>query len=169
MAGHHASGRSVKRRKSVRYPVDGTAARVPVYQRDGETRVSTGTRRTDRRRTAARRKSRARLNASYLAAVSFLSLVSVFCVALCIFYLQKKAVITEQVERNEKLAVTLTTMRSENDALEEDLENRIDWNYVRDVAVNQLGMKYADEDQIVWYNTDGSSFMTQYQDISSGE
>ena len=73
----------------------------------------------------------------------------------------------DQMNRNEKLESELVSLRSENDALLENINSSVDWNAIKDTAINKLGMKYAEEDQIVWYNTDGRSYIRQYQDVPS--
>ncbi|MBP3913200.1 MAG: hypothetical protein J6D14_02190 [Lachnospiraceae bacterium] len=97
----------------------------------------------------------------------FLALISLLTVFMCVYYLRLKATILTQISDNEKLEAQLVSMRSENDALLENVNNSVDWEAVRDVAINKLGMKYATEDQIVWYNTDDSSYIKQYEDVPS--
>lgn len=99
--------------------------------------------------------------------VVFLALISLLTVFMCVYYLRLKATILTQISDNEKLEAQLVSMRSENDALLENVNNSVDWEAVRDVAINKLGMKYATEDQIVWYNTDDSSYIKQYEDVPS--
>ena len=41
----------------------------------------------------------------------------------------------------------------------------VNMDYIKDVAMNQLGMKYAQEGQIVYYTVDNSNYMNQYSDI----
>ena len=36
---------------------------------------------------------------------------------------------------------------------------------IKDKAINELGMVYATNSQIVYYSVDGSDYMSQYQDI----
>ena len=38
---------------------------------------------------------------------------------------------------------------------------------MRDVAMNELGMKYATEDQIVWYTTEDREYVHQFEDVPS--
>ena len=97
--------------------------------------------------------------------VIFLAMISLATVLMCVYYLRLKATITSQISMNEKLESQLATLRSENDALYENVNNGVDWNYIRDRAIDELGMKYATEDQIVWYNTDDSSYIRQYVDV----
>lgn len=100
--------------------------------------------------------------------VVFLALMSVLTVMMCVYYLRLKAQITALASTNEALATQLETIKSENDALYENVNNDVDWARIRDVAMNELGMKYAAEDQIVWYNTEDSSYVRQYGDVPSG-
>ncbi len=41
----------------------------------------------------------------------------------------------------------------------------MDLNYIKDVAINELGMSYATEDQIVYFSVENNNFMDQYSDI----
>ena len=140
----------------VNYRVDGTSAYVP------EPAVSLGRERKVSR-TVARNRSKAKnVNRAY---VLFLAVISVAAVMMCIRYLNLKETLTAQASANERLESQLATLRSENDALLEAVSNDVDWNYIRETAVNKLGMKYAAEDQIVWYNTEDCCFVRQYRDV----
>lgn len=131
----------------------GTAARRQRYERE---------------RTKSLERNRAKQTGVGRAYVVFLALMSVLTVMMCVYYLRLKAQITALASANEALETQLATMKSENDALYENVNNDVDWTYIRDVAMNELGMKYAAEDQIVWYNTDDSSYVRQYEDVPSG-
>ena len=41
----------------------------------------------------------------------------------------------------------------------------VDLGYIKDVAINQLGMKYASEEQVIYYSVENNNFMDQYSDI----
>ena len=166
MAGGEAVSGRVNRRSEngIRRQAYGTAKAVPErYARKlGMSAPYAGTReRTKEERSHARALGAGR---TY---VIFLALVSLLTVLMCVYYLRLKATIIAQVNDNERLEAQLVSMRSENDALLENVNNSVDWETVRDVAINKLGMKYATEDQIVWYNTDDSSYIKQYGDIPS--
>ena len=127
-----------------------------------------------RRKTAARssrtrsvKKNRSRalsMNAGY---VLFLAVAVAITVFMSVQYLKLKETITDQITTNEKLESRLVTLQSENEAMKENLENSIDWEYIRKTAIEKLGMKYAAEDQIVWYNTEDSRYMQQYANVPS--
>lgn len=94
-----------------------------------------------------------------------IAFLCVIVVASCVLYLRQRETLTHEVRQNEKLASSLTTLKSENDALYESVTGSIDWDKVRDKAINKLGMKYATDDQIIWYNTEGNSYIRQYQKV----
>jgi len=140
----------------MQYRVEGTAAYAPERALSREEEASS-------RIVRNREKARA-VNLGFVIFLAFISIATVF---MCVRYLRLKATITSQISANEKLESTLRQTRSENDALLENVNNALDWNYIKDVAINEMGMKYATEDQIVWYNTEESSYMRQYAEVPS--
>ncbi len=158
---------------AVRYrmPVDGTAARKPVAvenvraaakerARRGELEVADVSTRTMRNRSRALSVSR-----GY---VLFLAAMAVLTVIMCVYFLQMKEMVTTQLEQNAKLESRLTAVTSENDALYETITNSVDWEHVKDVAINKLGMTYATEDQVIWYNIENSGYVRQFRDVPTG-
>lgn len=115
-----------------------------------------------RTRRRAGRAERSIVNAWY---VLFLSVVCIATVLMCVKFLQLKETATAMKESNENLKTELSHMVSENDARYEKVTNDIDWDYVRDVAINKLNMKYADKDQIIWYNSADEGYIRQYGDV----
>ena len=114
------------------------------------------------------RRNRRRAASLNLVFVLFFSVVTVLTVGMCIYYVRMKETVTSQTKENEALESELSTLRSENDALLESVNDSIDWEYVRNTAILKLGMSYATEDQIVWYNSSSdSSEVRQYRDVPS--
>ena len=99
--------------------------------------------------------------------VMFLAVMCLLTVFVCVRYLQLKEIITTQTRTNTKLTAELDTLKNENDALLENVTNEIDLDHIRDVAINELGMKYATEDQIVWYTTEDREYVHQFEDVPS--
>ena len=97
--------------------------------------------------------------------VMFLAVMCLLTVFVCVRYLQLKEIITTQIRTNTKLTAELDTLKNENDALLENVTNEIDLDHIRDVAINELGMKYATEDQIVWYTTEDREYVHQCEDV----
>ena len=164
MAGSGTAQRRVNQRsdyKIVQYRVNGTEAYAPqpvTVRRRREVQAAS-------EEVVRNRKKALAVNRAY---VIFLTFIAAATVLMCVHYLRLKETITAQVSANEKLESRLFSLRSENDALLECIDNEINWDYIRDVAVNKLGMKYATEEQIVWYNTDDSYYMKQYRDVGKG-
>ena len=45
-------------------------------------------------------------------------------------------------------------MKADNDARYKQITTSVDLNAIKDAAINRLGMKYASQDQIVYYSID---------------
>ena len=55
--------------------------------------------------------------------------------------------------------------KADNDARYKQITTSVDLNAIKDAAINRLGMKYASQDQIVYYSIDKNNYMDQYSDI----
>lgn len=96
----------------------------------------------------------------------FLSLVSVATLFVCVHFIQLRSTVTSQLKEVASLESELNQMIAENDALYDSTVSDIDLDHVRDVAINELGMSYATEDQIIWYSSNATnSYVRQYQDV----
>lgn len=98
--------------------------------------------------------------------VMFLSLVSVATLFVCVHFIQLRSTVTTQLNKMAALETELNQLTAENDAFYDSTVSSIDLEHVRDVAINELGMSYAGEDQIIWYSSNTTnSFVRQYQDV----
>lgn len=98
--------------------------------------------------------------------VLFLSMVSVATLFVCVHFIQLRSTVTSQLKEVASLQTELNQLIAENDAFYDSTVTSIDLDHVRDVAINELGMSYADEDQIVWYSSNTTnSYVRQYQDV----
>ena len=160
--------------------VDGTSARqavaVPDAGRSSGTaavrsvRAAARARQVDGTRVSERTmRNRSRALAFSRGYVVFLAVMAVMTVAMCVYYLQMKETVTSQLESNARLESRLTAVTSENDALYETITNSVDWDHVKDVAINKLGMTYATEDQVIWYNIGESGYVRQFRDVPTGD
>jgi hypothetical protein len=59
----------------------------------------------------------------------------------------------------------IADLKADNDARYNSVTTSIDLGSVKDAAINELGMTYATEDQIVFFSVDNNNFMDQYSDI----
>lgn len=96
-----------------------------------------------------------------------LVLVTAACCALylCVNYLHIQSVTAGRITHIEQLEKELETLKSENDALATRINTYVDLDYVYKVATEELGMVYANKDQILLYNQTESEYIRQNEDI----
>lgn len=97
--------------------------------------------------------------------VIMLTIASVFTLYLCVSYLQVQSSITSRIRNIASLESEIETLKSENDALETSINTYVDLDHVYEVATKDLGMVYANKDQVILYNKTESEYVRQYEDI----
>ena len=65
----------------------------------------------------------------------------------------------------ESLERQIETLKNDNDALETRINTSVDLDYVYKVATEELGMVYANKDQVRLYEKTESEYVRQYEDI----
>lgn len=92
--------------------------------------------------------------------------VAAFCVlVICVNYLQMQSAITARLAHIEELERDVEQLRAENDATETRINTSIDLDYIYKVATEELGMVYANRDQVLLYDKTESEYVRQYEDI----
>ena len=117
-----------------------------------------------RRRNAVRRN---RERALYMSRgyVAFLSVcVGVVAIA-AVSLIQIQSQTTQRMENIANLESQIANLKADNDARYKEIVTSVDLDYIKDVAINELGMHYATEDQIIYYSVENNNFMDQYSDI----
>ncbi len=102
------------------------------------------------------------MNGPYVLALTIAALITL---VLCMNYLHKQASITTRINHIEDLALKLENLKSENDALQTRIDTYVDLDHVYKVATEELGMVYANKDQILLYDKTESEYVRQYEDI----
>lgn len=97
--------------------------------------------------------------------VMALTLAAIITLAICMQYLALRSSITSRLGNIEKLEREVEALRAENDALETSINTYVDLDYIYDVATKELGMVYANKDQILLYDKTESEYVRQYEDI----
>ena len=162
---------SVRRRQHVSAStyVDGNTVRK--VQRTVEIRPERDEREEYRHKHAVRRNQEKALymNGPYVLALTIAALITL---VLCMNYLHKQASITTRISHIEDLELKLENLKSENDALqtrnnalETKINTYVDLDHVYKVATEELGMVYANKDQILLYDKTESEYVRQYEDI----
>ncbi len=120
-----------------------------------------------RRRSRQLAAQRNRQRALYMSKgyVAFLTI----CVAISVFsaftYVRLQADVTAKMRKIATLESQIADLKADNDARYNSVTTSVDLNYIKDVAINELGMNYATEDQIVYFSVENNNFMDQYSDI----
>lgn len=110
-------------------------------------------------------KNRERARQMNLGYVVFLTIAAIAVLLTCINYLQLQSEITNRMNHISTLEAELNTMKVENDAEYNRVTSSVDLEHVKEVAIGELGMVYATEEQVRLYENQESDYVRQYEDI----
>lgn len=97
--------------------------------------------------------------------VLMLTIAAACALYFCVSYLHIQSSTTGRIYQIEKLEKQLEQLKSENDALETRINTSVDLEYVYQVATEELGMVYANRNQVLLYDKTESEYVRQYEDI----
>ena len=117
-----------------------------------------------RRRNAARRNRERALGMSR-GYVAFLTLCVGVVAFAAVAMVQMQSQVTQRMEHIAALESQITDLKADNDARYKEIVTSVDLEYIKDVAINELGMTYASEEQVVYFSIENENFMDQYNDI----
>ncbi|MBR2276079.1 MAG: cell division protein FtsL [Lachnospiraceae bacterium] len=113
--------------------------------------------------TARRNRDRAaRMNPAW---VMFLTLAMLATGVALILYLRLQSDITNRVKSISVLEAQYNELTAETDDTETRIKGAVDLEKIKQKAMTDLGMHYANEGQIVTYETDDDDYVRQYIDI----
>lgn len=96
-------------------------------------------------------------------------LVLTLAIAATLYFCIEFLMLQHQVSKMEKEIVsmerTLSTMMNENDAAYEQIKMAYDLDYVYNIAVNELGMVYPNNNEVITFERTDESYVRQYADI----
>ena len=98
--------------------------------------------------------------------VAFLGLAVVVLAASLVSYLKLQNDITTMVDDIAYYEQTLNNLTLANDDEYSKMVNAVDLEEVRRVAVEELGMVYADSEQVIKYTRENSDYVRQLKDIT---
>jgi cell division protein FtsL len=138
----------------------------PVRREDERTlRERREEERRRRSRQLAARRNRERALYMGRGHVAFLTLCVVISVFSAFAYVRLQADVTSKMKKIASMESQIADLKADNDARYNSVTTSIDLGSVKDAAINELGMTYATEDQIVFFSVDNNNFMDQYSDI----
>ncbi|SFG61560.1 hypothetical protein SAMN04487761_13020 [Lachnospiraceae bacterium C7] len=158
----------VPKKVNRKYSVDGNAVRktnaVPSRREEEWKKEREERRRRRARRNAARRNREKSMfmSATY---VAFLSICIALGTIFTTMYILEQVKINSNKAKTSQLSSQLNELKVENDEKVKEIDSAVDLDHIKDVAMNQLGMKYARKDQVVYYSVESSNYMNQYNSI----
>ena len=111
------------------------------------------------------RKNREKARHMSLGYVFFLSCAVVAAGFILTIYIGLQSDITNSIKNISRLESQLNSLKLDNDEEYSRITNSVDLEEVKRVAIQELGMKYAEEGQIVTITGGGSDYMRQVADI----
>ena len=118
--------------------------------------------RTASARAKRNREKALRMNLPY---VAFLTAASIATVCVCVNFLQLQAQGITYRNQIASLESRLSTMKLANDNAYENAISSVSMEEVKEIAVNQLGMVYANEGQVITYSSQEGDYIRQYREI----
>ena len=119
----------------------------------------------DRSHTVTVRRNREKALSMNPLFVIALTIAVVFTLYLCIGYLKLQSSLTARLHRIEALEESIEKLKADNDALETKINTSVDLDHVYKVATEELGMVYANKNQVRLYNKTESEYVRQYEDV----
>ena len=122
-------------------------------------------RRRDPRKSYTIRRNQEKALYMDLPYVILLTVAAICTLYLCVNYLRLQSSINARIQNIEAQETKLENLKAENDALEIRINTYVDLDYIYKVATEELGMVYANKDQVLLYNKSESEYVRQYEDI----
>ena len=92
----------------------------------------------------------------------FMTLAMVLTGIVCVQYIRMQSSLTTYVGELSAMEMELQSLKAENDDYESRIKGAIGLENIKKRAMDELGMTYASDDQIVVYNSDGTDYVRQF-------
>lgn len=132
---------------------------------DGSNARSLQPERHPRQLSARTRKNRERALAIRAKDVAFFSIAVVCVVFACVFYLSAQSKVTQYSKSVQNKEKELNSLIDANNATEEHLNSSLDVNAIYKKATKELGMVYAADDQVIYYDSTSPDYVVQYGEV----
>ncbi len=129
--------------------------------------ISTAPRRVETKKEVSQRVRTNRSKAMHMnrGYVTFLAIAAVVTLFTCVQYLQLQSDITSRSKHITSLQQELSDAKEANTTKYNAIMNTMNLEQIRDIAMNRFGMVYADDEQIVKYQSPTGKAVTQYATI----
>lgn len=129
------------------------------HTREREIREERERRKRQERRKMQRMMRKKRIYSMYVA------MVAATVVGLFVGYINLTNSITTHMDNISALEQNISDLKASNSATESRIASQTNLGEIKSVAVNEMGMVYANADQIVYYDMESSDYMNQYHNI----
>ena len=129
------------------------------HTREREIREERERRKRQERRKMQRMMRKKRIYSMYVA------MVAATVVGLFVGYINLTNSITTHMDNISALEQNISDLKASNSATESRIASQTNLGEIKAVAVNEMGMVYANADQIVYYDMESSDYMNQYHNI----
>lgn len=99
----------------------------------------------------------------------FLSMACVLTLVFGAYYLQEQALSTSSQKKIASLEGTLAELKKENADELNRIETSVNLEEIRDIAINELGMVYATQENVVLYDNINENYVSQYEEVPETE
>ncbi len=114
----------------------------------------------ERKRRQARRKAQAAMRRKRVYSMYIVSVAVAF-----VGYINLTNSITTHMDNISALEQNISDLKASNSATESRIASATNLGDIKTAAINEMGMVYANADQIVYYDMDSSDYMNQYHNI----
>ena len=149
--------------------VEGSAVRkmeaMPDYRQERKRRQEREQEEELKRRQRAARRNRERelrMSRSY---VAFLTMAVFVFAGFASTYVKVQSNVTARMKAISSLESQIADLRAENDEAYKRINTTVDLEHIKNTAIDEFGMFYATEDQIVYYTVENDDYMNQYGEI----
>lgn len=145
--------------------IDGSAARQLDYYEDYYDDYYEQEERERRERSQRVRKNRKKARQWNLPYAMMLLAATMVTMVICAQYLQLQSSIINHKRSIAGLESSLVTIKQSNETAEKNLESGLDLNKIYEIATQQYGMVYPNDDQVIQYDKSESEYVRQYDEI----
>jgi hypothetical protein len=155
----YSSNQNKNRRQTF---IDGNVVRVPEEVPVRRPKQRKPVRKPVSRNARKNRENALRMNLGYVIFLAAAASILVFC---CAKYIRLQADITGRARNIATLENQLEMSKASNDDTYNKLISSVDLEHIRSVAIEELGMIYATEDQVILYTSHDSDYVRQYKNV----
>lgn len=166
-----ARGASAGRRQPSSYRINnagqrqmyvyGSAAPNPVYEPERR-RCQPRRRKKVSSQVKENRRQAMGINKAY---VVFLSFAAVLMLVVCVNYVQLRSELTSRSKHITALQKELVSLNEENTTKYNSIMDKVNLEEIREKAINELGMVYASDSQVIEYDNPTGDYIKQYDQI----